>query len=374
MPDADNNVIIEAHQLQDLIAALTRAGYDVIAPTVQDEAIVYDRISAAAELPRGWTDEQDGGHYRLKRRNDQAYFGYAVGPTSWKKFLFPPRERLWRAERSQDSFAVTAEPLDPPRYAFLGVRACELAAIAVQDRVFLEGTFVDPTYQARREPTLLIAVQCAVAGDTCFCASMGSGPKAKQGYDLALTEIISSTAHYFVVTIGTERGAQLLRDIRHQPATVAQRHAAAEVSVQTAQQMGRTMDTTDIHALLTNNYEHPRWDKVAARCLTCANCTLVCPTCFCSTVEDVTDLTGDHTERWRQWDSCFTMDFSYLHGVGSVRASTKSRYRQWLTHKLATWIDQFGTSGCVGCGRCISWCPVGIDITEEVAAIRKEKA
>jgi formate hydrogenlyase subunit 6/NADH:ubiquinone oxidoreductase subunit I len=136
-----------------------------------------------------------------------------------------------------------------------------------------------------------------------------------------------------------------------------------------AAQMGRVMDTSDIKELLYRNYEHPRWDNVAGRCLTCANCTNVCPTCFCTTVEDVTDLTGQQAERRRRWDSCFTMDFSYIHG-GSIRASTKSRYRQWMTHKLATWIDQFGTSGCVGCGRCITWCPVGIDITEEVAAIR----
>jgi sulfhydrogenase subunit beta (sulfur reductase) len=96
----------------------------------------------------------------------------------------------------------------------------------------------------------------------------------------------------------------------------------------------------------------------------------VCPTCFCSTVEDVTDITGEHAERWQKQDSCFTMDFSFLHG-GSVRASTRSQYRQWLTHKLATWIDQFDESGCTGCGRCITWCPVAIDLTEEVDAIRK---
>jgi Fe-S-cluster-containing hydrogenase component 2 len=133
--------------------------------------------------------------------------------------------------------------------------------------------------------------------------------------------------------------------------------------------MGRSMDTTDIKELLYRNYDHPRWRNVASRCLTCANCTMVCPTCFCTTVEDVTDLTGNQAERWRKWDSCFTVDFSYIHG-GSVRASPESRYRQWMTHKLATWIDQFGTSGCVGCGRCITWCPVAIDITEEVRAIR----
>jgi Fe-S-cluster-containing hydrogenase component 2 len=129
------------------------------------------------------------------------------------------------------------------------------------------------------------------------------------------------------------------------------------------------MDVTGLPELLARNLEHPRWDDVASRCLACANCTMACPTCFCSTVEDTTDLTGDHAERWRSWDSCFTMDFSHVHG-GSVRTSTRARYRQWLTHKLSTWHAQFGTSGCVGCGRCITWCPVAIDLTQEVAAIR----
>jgi sulfhydrogenase subunit beta (sulfur reductase) len=135
----------------------------------------------------------------------------------------------------------------------------------------------------------------------------------------------------------------------------------------TRAQMQRAM-VPNAAELLGRNLEHPRWDAVAERCLSCANCTMVCPTCFCSTVEDTTDLTGDHVERWRRWDSCFTIDFSYIHG-GAIRRETRSRYRQWMTHKLSSWHEQFGSSGCVGCGRCIAWCPVGIDITEEARAI-----
>jgi formate hydrogenlyase subunit 6/NADH:ubiquinone oxidoreductase subunit I len=173
-----------------------------------------------------------------------------------------------------------------------------------------------------------------------------------------------------LVEAGSEPGAQVLAAVPHRPAKPEEEEAAGRVVARTAGQMGRAMDTSDIKDLLYRNYEHPRWDAVAARCLTCANCTMVCPTCFCSTVEDVTDLKGEHAERWRKWDSCFTADFSYIHG-GSIRATPRARYRQWMTHKLATWIDQFGSSGCVGCGRCITWCPVAIDITEEVRAIRE---
>jgi formate hydrogenlyase subunit 6/NADH:ubiquinone oxidoreductase subunit I len=253
--------------------------------------------------------------------------------------------------------------------AFIGVRACELHAIAVQDKVFLGGSFVDPLYKARREGAFLVAVNCGQAGATCFCASMNAGPKATSGFDVALTEVIEGAEHYFVAEAGTPLGAEILQQVSNRPAEIAAVEKAEQIHANTAKQMGRTLDTTGIKELLYANMEHPRWDNVASRCLACSNCTMVCPTCFCTTVEDVTDLKGDHAERWQKWDSCFTMDFSYIHG-GSIRSSTKSRYRQWMTHKLASWIDQFGSSGCVGCGRCITWCPVAIDITEEVRAIR----
>jgi sulfhydrogenase subunit beta (sulfur reductase) len=357
---------MEKVRLQDLIDALRRQGYTVIGPRIREGAIVYDEIHQISDLPIGWTDEQDGGRYRLRRREDSSFFGYAVGPYSWKRFLHPPVLSLGRARRNGAGFEWVA-PSDPaPRYAFLGVRACELHAIAILDRVFMGGPYVDPAYQARREEVFLIAVQCAVAGGTCFCASVGTGPKVPPGADLILTEL----ADAFIVEIGTERGAGLMAGIPCVPATEADQAAVEAQLAATARAMGRQMDTTDLPALLYRNLEHPRWDEVARRCLTCGNCTMVCPTCFCFTVEDVSDLTGTWAERVRRWDSCFTTEFTYTAGH-PIRQSAKARYRQWLTHKLASWWEQFGTSGCVGCGRCITWCPVGIDLTEEVAAIRR---
>ena len=366
------SALLDRQDFDQLINALKSRGYDVVGPTIREGAIVYDHVASVSDLPAGWTDEQEGGKYRLKRRKDEALFGYVVGPQAWKKFLFPPVQRLWQAQRVEKGFQVLPEKQEPPKFAFLGVRSCELHAIEVQDKVFLNGAYVDPGYKARRENLFMIAVNCGVAGGTCFCVSMNTGPKAEAGYDLALTEVLEGGKHYFVVEAGTAKGKEVLAKVPHKLAGEAERRTADRIVAETAQHMGRTMETVGIKELLYANYEHPRWDNVASRCLTCANCTMVCPTCFCSTVEDVTDLSGDHAERWRKWDSCFTLDFSYIHG-GSVRSTPKSRYRQWMTHKLATWIDQFGTSGCVGCGRCITWCPVGIDITEEVQAIRESK-
>lgn len=356
--------------LDRLFTALARQGYSVVGPTVRDGAIVYDELSSSADLPTGLTDEQDGGKYRLLPRTDAALFGYAVGPHSWKKFLFPPVSSLWKADRTESGFTVTANTEAPKKYAFLGVRSCELHAIAIQDKVFMNGQFVDPGYKARRENAFFVAINCSQSGGTCFCVSMNTGPKVSSGFDLALTEVLEGGAHYFVIESGSLRGEEIIKELRCVEALAEQARAAEAVIAETALHMGRAMDTTGIKDLLYHNREHPRWLEVAARCETCANCTMVCPTCFCSTVEDTTDLTGDHAERWRKWDSCFTMDFSYIHG-GSVRATPEARYRHWMTHKLGSWFDQFGTSGCVGCGRCITWCPVGIDITEEVRAIRQ---
>jgi sulfhydrogenase subunit beta (sulfur reductase) len=368
-PVNEAGVLISCDGLQALIDALADRGYQVLGPAVRDGAIVYDKIARIQELPAGWTDHQEAGRYRLERRDDGALFGFAVGPQSWKRFLHPPVERLWTMRNGDDGVTISSGATRAAKFAFLGVRACEIHAIAIQDRVFRNGPYPDRAYALRRQDAFIIAVNCGQAGGTCFCVSMQTGPKATSGFDLALTELLEGNRLEFLVEVGSDAGAALLAEVSHRPATHAQRAAADAVLARTASQMGRSLDTDGIKELLQSNLDHPRWDEVAQRCLTCGNCTMVCPTCFCTTVEDHSDLTGTSAERVRKWDSCFTMDFSYLHG-GSVRTSARSRYRQWMTHKLASWWDQFGTSGCVGCGRCISWCPAGIDITEEVAAIR----
>lgn len=352
-----------------LFNALLGDGYQVIGPTISQEAIIYDQISGVQDLPIGWTETQEPGKYRLHRRSDERWFGFTVGPYSWKRYLFPPAVTVLSSTRHEDGWRMRTPSEPVPRYAFLGPRSCDLHALAIQDRVFMGQAYRDPIYQARREQALVIAVNCTQAASTCFCTSMQTGPRATAGFDLALTELQTG----FTVEVGSDRGRELAARLElptagddFLPLAAAARQAAVD-------QITRRMDTGDLRNVLLSNLDHPRWDHVAARCLSCANCTMVCPTCFCSSVREVSDLDGDHVERQRVWDSCFSLEFSHMHGA-NIRQQTRSRYRQWLTHKLASWIDQFDTSGCVGCGRCITWCPVGIDLTEEVAAIRTEPA
>lgn len=365
--------VIAPEALDTLIIALKDRGYVVIGPTVHDGAIRLGELDSAADLPVGWTDEQEAGNYRLVRRDDspddEALFGYAVGPDSMRRFLSQPRRALWSADREGGALTVRPSSTPDTRYAFVGVRACEIAAVAVQDRVFAGGRFPDPAYTALRERIFVVGVSCGAPAATCFCASTGSGPGVDAGYDLALTELLDGGGHRLVVEVGSSKGADVLTELPAAPASPADREAARAVVTASASAMTRRLDPEAARDALAANLKHPRWDEVAARCLSCANCTLVCPTCFCSATEHVLSLDGTVAEAVQHYDSCLALAHSYVHGVGPVRADIRSRYRQWLTHKLSSWWDQFGVSGCVGCGRCITWCPVGIDLTEEVAAI-----
>lgn len=360
-------LVIDREGVDALISALIDRGYEVVGPTVRSQTILYDTITSTADLPIGIRDRQEAGTYRLEDRGDDALFGYVVGPQSWKKFLTPSGTVFWRGLLTEDGFE-TVEPEEPPRYAFFGARPCDVAAMKIQDDVYLP--VEDGTYTERRKRSFTVAVNCTEPAATCFCASMGTGPDVNDGYDIALTEVLSGKQHYFLAETGTDEGAEVLGELTASHARDEQVVEARRLVVHAADKMGRTLDTDGLKDLLYANLENPYWAEIGERCLSCTNCTMVCPTCFCSTVEDRQDLDGAGAERVRTWDSCFTLDFSYIHG-GSVRSSSSARYRQWFTHKLASWQDQFGSIGCVGCGRCIVWCPVGIDITKELVAIRE---
>ncbi len=362
-------VVIDRKHFDFLINAITKRGYKVIGPKVHDRAIIYDTIRNSSDLPLGWSDEQNSGKYRLLNQSNQALFGFNSTPHSWKSLLHNPKSLWWKSKREGNKFTIIPEAAENQNFAFLGVRSCDLNAISILDKVFINSPFNDHRYRNRRSNIFIAAVNCTQAGGTCFCYSMNTGPEITQGYDLVMTEVVNEERHYFVVSAGTPKGLEILNEIPCTEANIHEIETAASLVDKTKTKMGRTIDTTGIKQTLYNNSESPCWQEIAKRCLTCANCTMVCPTCFCSTVEDVTDLTGNQTERWRKWDSCFTMDFSYIHG-GSIRPSVYSRYRQWLTHKFASWQDQFGTLGCVGCGRCITWCPAGIDVTEEINSLK----
>jgi sulfhydrogenase subunit beta (sulfur reductase) len=356
---------LDRDRLDDLLDLLKRSGYRCIGPRVRDGAIVYDEIGSAADLPAGVHDRQLPGEYRIEETGGPRRFAWANGPQALKPLLFRPRELLWSVTRDEDGrLAFAPAQADARPLAVIGVRACDLAALALQDAHFRDGPHPDPHYSARRERLLLVGVNCTHPAATCFCASTGDGPGIHAGHDLALSELDAG----FVIEAGSTRGGALLAQLATIAASPEQVATARDEVAEGARRQQRTLPGRDLQQVLFERLEHPRWDAVADRCLSCANCTSVCPTCFCFSEKDAPALSGHDSEHLREWDSCFTQGHSYIHGH-VVRLGTRERYRQWLTHKLGSWHSQFGRSGCVGCGRCIAWCPAGIDLTEETHAI-----
>jgi sulfhydrogenase subunit beta (sulfur reductase) len=369
-----------------ILEALKDRGHLLLGPVLRDDAILIDEITGPNDLPTGYTDHQAPGSYRLQRSPDSTVFRFHTGQDSWKRFLLPPQCTLWTAHQTPAGYEVLPDGHTLQPMAFIGMRACDLAAMARLDRVLglapdrperdfsaesRSARFTDPTYAARRRSAFIVAVQCIRPGENCFCSSMGAGPTVQPGFDLLLTELTNAGDTPFLAEAGSLAGEEILRSVLCSEARPETLHNAEKRVRECADRMHKTLDTSDLKAMLTRNWDHPRWQQTADRCLTCGNCTMVCPTCFCTNILDETDLPGRTARRIRAWDSCFSLDYSYVHGGGSVRTSVASRYRHWMIHKLATWIDQFGELGCVGCGRCITWCPAGIDLTEEAAAIRR---
>jgi sulfhydrogenase subunit beta (sulfur reductase) len=360
-------VALPKPELDGLLEDLRQNGFQTVGPRLRDEGIVYAQIETLSDLPRGIQTTQKPASYRMTQTGQNRFFDFIPGSQSWKQILFPARTPLFNAHKDDGKWVIEQDTEAQPHFALIGVRPCELAAIEIQDRVFMRSDFSDPVYRKRREGLFLLAVNCLHPNETCFCTSMGSGPAHKAGFDLCLTELDD----VFLVQVGSELGRSLLVKRSFELASAFIQKNAADALEMATSLITRKLDTDGLPGLLMERLDSDRWTDISKRCLSCANCTQVCPTCFCWDATDLPDLSGKSARRERVWDSCFNLQYSYMAG-GNTRPTIRSRYRQWLTHKLSSWKEQFGVLGCVGCGRCITWCPAGIDLTVEIPALREE--
>jgi formate hydrogenlyase subunit 6/NADH:ubiquinone oxidoreductase subunit I len=369
-PEIGVTIVVLKPELDTILKSLSNLEYELEGPKVKDHTVILGPIQSISDLPKGYTSQEGPGKYTLSSTGKDNYFDVTSGPQAWKKYFFPPRAQLMIFQQDPDKssdWTLASAGEETPCYALIGVRPCDLAGIQIQDKIFLEGDRCDPIYRDRREKAFILAANCTEPCGTCFCTSMGTGPKAEVGFDLSLTEL----KNHFLIEVGSKIGSKVLTGLDWKTAdkkilkqSDAALQAAREKINLNLPQPEKLADE------LLSNLEHPQWDDVAGRCLSCGSCTLVCPTCFCWDATDVTKLPGDTIIRERSWDSCFNPDYTYV-AHGNTRPNTRARYRQWLTHKFASWYEQYGSSGCVGCGRCITWCPAEINHLEEIAAIRE---
>ncbi len=362
--------ILKKEDLNYLIFELKKT-HRVIGPKIHNDVIVLSEIDFD-DIPKGYKEQQTAGGYRLIKSDESIVFGFSQGFDSFKRFLNPPKFEVFSFKASKKGFSITTMLNQEKPLAFFAMRACDRAALRLYDRIFLEGVIRDPHYDLLRHDSIIIALNCLYPGDNCFCASTLTGPEVREGFDLLITELSET----LLLESGSHVGERIISKLPCEPAT-DEDIAEKKLSIDRCRGMfKKKIRFNELPMLIYQNLEHQRWLEIAERDLECGNCTQVCPTCFCNSMYDSVLLSGiskKFTEisgkKIKVWDSCFSRNFARVHG-GNFRLTRKARYRHWFAHKLAYTMEQFGLQGCVGCGRCITWCPVGIDITQELEALR----
>jgi ferredoxin len=347
-----------------LLRNLQGLGYTVVGPSLSEGVVRLREIDDAGDLAAGILDEHAPGRYTVAS-GSRLMFASVNGPDSPKKFLHPAEVEIQRLAEADRGFKEVSRFHSQKKYAFVGIRPCDLKGVEVMDRTMMAPGFEDPVYSSFRKDSVFVVVNCTRSGSNCFCTTMGTGPEAESGYDVAITELPDK-----LILDVPEKSIGLLRGVDATPASEDDVREGREAVARARDQMNRRFERENLSAKMGEGMDSSVWGQAAERCLACGNCSLVCPTCFCNSLQDREDLAEGTVSRVRVWDSCLSKEFTYSAG-GNPRQQKLARYRQFVMHKFAYWPEQFGPYGCVGCGRCVTWCPVGIDITATVSGVLK---
>jgi len=352
--------LIFAEELTQIVAVLMAEGYTVIGPKDKKLALNLEKLSSPDELALGFVSEEKEGYYRLKPAKTLA-IDAAKPMNSPKYYTEKANQLLYTASQVNNQWEFKTAVVEPEPIAFFGLNACDVASLYILDLTFKQ-EFKDPVYEKNRQAVqFVVGVNCTHPGNNCFCSTYNTGPRLTYPYDLGLTCL----GETYLVEAGSQKGKEVLAKLKSEPASQAHLQQKETLLEKAKKQMSKAFNLKKACQVLADNYEHPYWDEPSERCLSCANCINVCPTCYCYQIYRRANLSADEVAVFRSLDACHHLEFAAVHG-GNFRPRRVDRLRHWVNHKIFWTIEQYGVPGCVGCGRCITWCPTAIDITEPV--------
>ena len=285
-----------------------------------------------------------------------------------KDFFFPQTENLMEFKTSGKYIEILDTTSESEDFVIFGVRACDVKSFDVLDRVFLSEP-VDSYYASRREHGVIVSVACTKPSETCFCKTFGIDPAEPAG-DVTVWK--TETDLYFKAN--TDKGQALMTKLE-----ALTEDATDEAVNQQKEKISAIMNKLPLKDLTTDAFgggktqkffNAPQWDELSQACLGCGTCTFVCPTCQCYDIKDFN--TGNGVIRYRCWDSCMYSEFTRM-AHGNNRLTQKERFRQRFMHKLVYYPENNdGMFSCVGCGRCISKCPISMNIVKVMKKIGGE--